>query len=328
MLAHWMDIGTDECKASYSEHYWRHHAVEQNCRIFSEEVSRFECVDPRTGQVESYLANMVTLPCVCAGGSEPLGREWAPPGPETKLLRVRGAGAWAAKAITWAETQRSTRALCKTARAKMEGVLDDCEFGPPHSGEPCFMSLGNRAASSHVTPPDIRSACAHASLDRDGSHGAVCAHASLDRGGALTCPVAPIRARGPVSDELRGAYSELASWLGEADGLVCLGRAIAVVAWDATQRVAGECAARVVAAAVYTLVFEWEGYGAVATRGPGALFSPAKRSRLESSQVSGVLLIGRCLRMSPRTPHCACWSSPWSFCPMGIRDCRCFLCCG
>ena len=286
------------------------YAFEQNCRIFSQEVSQCECVDPRTGQVESYLANMVKEALVCADVSELCRREWAPPGPETKLLRVRGA-AWAAEAITWAETQRSTRALCKTPRAKREGVWDDCEFGPPNSGEPCFMALGNRAESSLATSPDSRAVCAHASLDRDGAHGAVCAHASLDRGGAHTCPVAPIRARGPVSDELRGAYSALASGLGEADGLVCLGRAIAVVAWDATQRVAGECAARVVAAAVYTLVFEWEGYGAVPPRGPGALFSPAKRSRLESSQVSGVLLIGRCLRMSPRTPHCACWSSPW-----------------
>jgi len=72
---------------------------------------------------------------------------------------------------------------------------------------------------------------------------------------------------------------------------VCLGRAIAVMSWDATQSVAGEFVARVLAAAVYTLVFQWEGYGSVPSSGPSALFSPAKRRRSESSQASVRLVI-------------------------------------
>ena len=48
-------------------------------------------------------------------------------------------------------------------------------------------------------------------------------------------------------DELRSAHAAVASWLGEADGFVCLGRAIAVISWDATQSVAGEFVALVLA---------------------------------------------------------------------------------
>ena len=46
--------------------------------------------------------------------------------------------------------------------------------------------------------------------------------------------------------ELRSAHAAVASLLGEADGFVCLGRAT-VISWDATQSVAGEFVALVLA---------------------------------------------------------------------------------